>query len=106
MRGSIRWLYPSGEPQIESDDVGHGTCVASKVVSPTFGVAKSANIVVVRMQLVNGMILTSSVIAACGIIAWAVSNQTLEHRDLELTFNTKCLQIGSPKTIGTRTLQA
>jgi len=69
MRGSIRWLYPSGEPQIESDDVGHGTCVASKVASPTFGVAKSANIVVVRMQLVNGMILTSSVIAACGIIA-------------------------------------
>jgi len=25
------------------------------------------------------------------VFQWAVSNQTLEHRDLELTFNTKCL---------------
>ena len=69
MYGSIRWLYIPGRAHIEGDDNGHGTCVASKVASPTFGVAKSANIVVVRVDLVDGKVQMSSVIAAWGVVA-------------------------------------
>jgi len=50
MQGSLRWLYLPTEPHIKSDAVGHGTCTTSKVVGPAFGVAKSANIVVVKIQ--------------------------------------------------------
>jgi len=50
MQGSLRWLYLPTEPHIQSDAVGHGTCTTSKVVGPAFGVAKSANIVVVKIQ--------------------------------------------------------
>jgi len=53
--GSIHWLYLPDEPQIEGDEHGHGTCVTSKVTSPTFGVAKSANIVVVKTETMDGM---------------------------------------------------
>jgi len=51
--GRIRWLFLPGEPNgpEERDDVGHGTCVISnlKVTSPTFGVAKSVNIAMVKV---------------------------------------------------------
>jgi hypothetical protein len=68
MRGSIRWLYLPGKPRIEGDNIGHGSCVASKVAGPTFGVAKSANIVMVRVEPVNDGVLRSSAIAAWGIV--------------------------------------
>ena len=55
MYGSIHWLYLLGEPQIESDEIGHGTCVISKIAMPTLGVAKSANIVVVKTEPMDGM---------------------------------------------------
>ena len=55
MRGSIRWLYTPGEPQIKGDISGHGTCVISKIAAPTLRVAKSANIVVVKTEPMDGM---------------------------------------------------
>jgi len=33
----VRWLYLTDEPEIEGDDFGHGTCIASKVASATMG---------------------------------------------------------------------
>ena len=80
MQGSIRWLYLPDQPQVQGDDHGHGTCVASKVASPTFGVAKSANIVVVRVSPVNGRIQTSSAIAAWGVVARDIFSGDLQRR--------------------------
>ena len=69
MQGSIRWLYLPDDPQTQGDNYGHGTCVASKVSSPSFGVAKSANIVIVKVYPRAGTVLTSRIIAAWGIVA-------------------------------------
>lgn len=49
-RGTIEWLLPEKDqagnpfPNVDSDTIGHGTCVASKAVGVNFGVAKSANL--------------------------------------------------------------
>jgi len=80
MLGSIRWLFISGEPEIQGDDIGHGTCVASKVASPSFGVAKSANIVVVRLDPVDGKIPMSKVIAAWAAIAADIASKNMEQK--------------------------
>jgi cerevisin len=80
MHGSIRWLYLPGQPRIEGDNVGHGTCIASKIAGPVFGVAKSANIVVVRVDLVNGKVLPSSAIAALGVVARDITLNGLQGR--------------------------
>jgi subtilisin family serine protease len=77
MQGSVRWLYLPGKPQIEDDDNGHGTCVASKIASPTFGVAKSANIVVVKVDLVNDKIPPSSA-TAWGVVARDITLKGLQ----------------------------
>jgi len=80
MLGSIRWLYVPGEPQTEfkGDDNGHGICVISKVASPTFGVAKSANVVVVRVGLVDHKVQISSAIAAWGVVAIDIDSQGMQ----------------------------
>ena len=80
MYGNIRWLYLPGEPHIEGDENGHGTCVTSKIVGPTFGVAKSANIVVVRLAQIAGRINVSRVIAAWGAVAGDVASENLQGR--------------------------
>ena len=80
MQGSIRWLHLPGQPHIEGDTNGHGTCVASKVVGPTFGVAKSANIVVVRVDPVNGRIPMSRAIAAWGVVARDITLRDMQRR--------------------------
>jgi hypothetical protein len=80
MQGSIRWLYLPGEPQIERDNSGHGSCVASKVAGPTFGVAKSANIVMVRAEPVNGVVLSSRAIAAWGLVARDITLNGMQGR--------------------------
>jgi len=77
MQGSIRWLYLPGEPKIKNDEFGHGTCVASKVAGPTFGVAKSANIVVVKMQPVAVDLHMSHVTAAWGIVAGDIASKNM-----------------------------
>ena len=80
MRGSIRWLFLPGKPRVKGDSNGHGTCVASKVASPTFGVAKSANIVVVKVETVNGGIPMSSGIAAWGLIARDITLRSMQRK--------------------------
>ena len=80
MYGNIRWLYLQDEPHIESDENGHGTCVTSKIVGPTFGVAKSANIVVVKLAQIAGRINVSRVIAAWGTVAGDVASENLQGR--------------------------
>ena len=78
MPGRLRWLYLPGKPEVEGDDNGHGTCVASKVASPTFGVAKSANLVVVRVDAIVDQIQTSSAIAAWGVVARDITLKGLQ----------------------------
>jgi len=75
MQGSIRWLYLPGDPHVEGADDGHGTCVASKVASPTFGVAKSANIVVVKMA---GEMTISRYIAAFAVITGDIASANMQ----------------------------
>ena len=80
MQGRIRWLYLPDEPQIQGDGVGHGTCVASKVAGTTFGVAKNANIVVVKISPVDGVLSASRVIAAWGVIAKDVASNNMQRK--------------------------
>jgi cerevisin len=80
MRGSLRWLYLPGKPHIRGDNIGHGSCVASKVAGPTFGVAKSANIVMVRVDPVNDRVRPSSAIAAWGVVARDITLNGMQGR--------------------------
>ncbi len=80
MQGSIRWLYLPGEPRVKRDDFGHGSCVASKVTGPTFGVAKSANIVVVRLYPIDGAVTVSRVLATWGVIARDILRRNMQRR--------------------------
>ncbi|KAJ5570076.1 uncharacterized protein N7459_009506 [Penicillium hispanicum] len=54
-RGNIDWLLPQKDeagnpfPQVNSDEKGHGTCVASKVVGVNYGVAKSVDLKMVPL---------------------------------------------------------
>jgi len=58
MQGSIRWRYLPGDPHIQGDGVGHGTCVASKVAGTTF--AKNVNIVIKGIEFVFAKQLISN----------------------------------------------
>jgi cerevisin len=78
MEGTIRWLYLPDEPEIEGDDFAHGTCVVSKVVGPTFGVAKNVDIVVVKIYPINGRIHVSRFIAAWGVAAADIASKNLQ----------------------------
>jgi len=78
MQTRIRWLFLPNEPQIESDDDGHGTCVTSKVSSTTFGVAKNVNIVVVKIYAIDDYIAPSRYIEACAIVARDIESNGLQ----------------------------
>ena len=80
MQGSIRWLYLPGEPRIKRDDFGHGSCVASKVTGPTFGVAKSANIVLVRLHPIDDEVTVSRFIASWGVVARDIVRKNMQRR--------------------------
>jgi hypothetical protein len=41
----LRWLTPIGQM---TDEEGHGTCVAAQIVGQTNGVAKNANLVLLK----------------------------------------------------------
>jgi len=85
LEGRIRWLFLPGEPdgpENETDDTGHGTCVASKVVGRKFGVAKSVNIVIVKIHPIDGRIRTSRAIAALGTVAGDIARQDLQGRSV------------------------
>jgi hypothetical protein len=49
MPGDIRWLFAREWDQRRTDEANHGSCVLSKAVSPMFGTAKNANMVIVKM---------------------------------------------------------
>ena len=55
MEGEYRWLkppegtWPSSERWAPYDPTGHGTCVADKVAGYNYGVAKNANLVILRI---------------------------------------------------------
>ena len=55
MKGGYRWLkppegtWPSSDPWAPIDPTGHGTCVGDKVAGYDYGVAKNANIVLLRI---------------------------------------------------------
>jgi hypothetical protein len=81
MQGSIRWLYLPNEPHIPGDEFGHGTCVVSKVAGTTFGVAKNANIVVVKLPpALDGSVSASRVITAWGIIANDIASNNMQRK--------------------------
>lgn len=52
MTNTPRWLYIfpglKGKDPTETDPSGHGTCVLSKAAGATYGVAKSASVVIVK----------------------------------------------------------
>jgi len=80
MLGSIRWLYLPGEPRVKRDDFGHGSCVASKITGPTFGVAKSANIVVMRIYPIDDTVTVSRSIATWGVVARDIRRRNMQRR--------------------------
>jgi len=52
MPGDIRWLFASDFDTEQNDRRNHGSCVLSKAVSPRFGTAKDANVVIVKMPFI------------------------------------------------------
>lgn len=66
--GRATWgkTIPVGEP--DSDNVGHGTHVAGTIAGKTYGVAKKANIISVKVLSGDGSGSASDVIAGLGFI--------------------------------------
>jgi hypothetical protein len=52
MPGRLRWIFVGDRDETEADDMDHGSCVLSKAVSPRFGTAKDANVVIVKMPFI------------------------------------------------------
>jgi subtilisin family serine protease len=92
MQGNLRWLFPSNIPQNQDDEDGHGTCVASKVTGPTFGVAKRANLVIVKMPGISTTL--SQWIAGYAAVARDISSENMEGRAVVCTTlsGEKCLE--------------
>ena len=67
MHGSKRWLYAQHADEIESDPLGHGTAMLSKAVGLNHGVAKQADVVIVKMIL--GALATSLSMSVSSIIS-------------------------------------
>lgn len=62
--GSVTWLYPCqgwAENDVftvdatpsDGDPLMHGTCVLSKAVGPTYGVAKKSDVVIVKLPILK-----------------------------------------------------
>ena len=83
MQGNLRWLFPPNEPLNYEDEDGHGSCGASKITGPTFGVAKRANLVVVKVP--GRTITMSQWIAGFAVIARDIASNNLEGRAVVCT---------------------
>jgi hypothetical protein len=85
MQGNLRWLFPSNIPQnhVDDDPDGHGTCAASKVIGPTFGVAKRANLVMVKLP--GSSTTLSQWIAGFAAAARDIAEEHLEGRAVVCT---------------------
>jgi hypothetical protein len=53
MPGELRWIYTHDSIPTPTDEQNHGSCVLSKAVSPMFGTAKNANMVMVKAQVMQ-----------------------------------------------------
>jgi subtilisin family serine protease len=51
----VRWIYAKNDDQTPTDENGHGSCVASKAVGVTYGIAKNANVVIVKLGATFGI---------------------------------------------------
>jgi len=91
MQGNLRWLFPSNIPQNHVDEDGHGTCVASKVAGSTFGVAKRANLVIVKLP---DRPTLSHWIAGFAAVARDIVSENLEGRAVVCTTTSgeKCFE--------------
>lgn len=49
MPGSKAFMYAPGATQEETDFLNHGSCVASKAGGPSYGTAKNADMVAVKL---------------------------------------------------------
>lgn len=74
---------PNGEPSDATDENGHGTHVAGTIGSKTYGIAKKANIIAVRVLDANGMGSLSDVISGVG---W-VAKEHLKNTDRKAVIN-------------------
>jgi len=92
MQGGLRWLFLPNGPQNQGDEDGHGTCVASKVTGQTYGVAKRANLVIVKLP--GRTITMSQWIAAFAVVAGDISLRNLEGRSVVCSTQSgeKCLE--------------
>jgi subtilisin family serine protease len=86
LRGSIRWHFLPNQPHRESDPTGHGTCVASKIAGPVLGVAKNANLVIVKaVQSASRFIYVSHFVAAWAVVARDIETAGLSGRAAIIT---------------------
>jgi hypothetical protein len=85
MQGNLRWLFPPNEPlnYEDEDENGHGSCTASKVTGPTFGVAKRANLVVVKVP--SRTLTMSKWIAGFAVVARDIVSENLDGRAVVCT---------------------
>jgi hypothetical protein len=51
MPGKVEWLYDIESDNKPNDYYNHGTCVLAWAVSPKYGVAKKANMVIVKIPV-------------------------------------------------------
>jgi hypothetical protein len=49
MPGDLRWIFIRDFDTRQADEKNHGSCVLANAVSPRFGTAKNADIVIVKM---------------------------------------------------------
>jgi subtilisin family serine protease len=78
--GGIRWLYLPDEPPVQSDIHGHGSCIASKIAGRTVGVAKNANLVIVKAVPRSGIMSPALFIAVWAVVARDIESAELRGR--------------------------
>lgn len=98
MPGTKRWLFTIASDHVMDDPMfpGHGSCIASKVAGPRFGVAKNANIVMVKLETIDGGSYSfSSIIRAFTLISEDIDANGLGGKAVvNLSWNCKCLICG------------
>ena len=75
MPGEKRWIFVNQTDDLELDPTGHGTCVLSKAAGSYFGVARNANIVLVKIPEPT---LRSDVWAAMAEVSNDISHRRLQ----------------------------
>jgi subtilisin family serine protease len=77
--GKIRWVPKDTPLNKQTDEGGHGTCVASKAVGNKFGVAKSADLVLVKpVYRDKDRVMEADIIRRFSVINKDVNNYKLQ----------------------------